>query len=330
MNDPDPDTLLFYRNLKQTKGAQARQVCYNYMNPLEEESTMYSMTGYGRASVEQDGRQLTIELKSVNHRFLDISFRMPRSFNFLEDAMRKQIGAVLSRGHVDVFATYRNTREDSKRVDFDEALLAAYMKALDRIEADTGLPDDRSLSMTARLPDVLAVTEAEEDQDALRALAAQALGDALEQMRVMRAREGDALREDIASRVNRLEAMTAQIEERYPATVREYQQKLEARVQELLGGASVDEQRLLQEVALMADRSAIAEETVRLHSHFQQIRGFMEANEPTGRKLDFIVQELNREVNTISSKSQDVPITNLVVEAKAEIEKIREQVQNVE
>lgn len=291
---------------------------------------MYSMTGYGRSSVEQDGRQLTIELKSVNHRFLDISFRMPRSFNFLEDAMRRQIGATLSRGHVDVFATYRNMREDSKRVDVDEALLKAYMNAFDRIEADTGLKDDRSLSVAARLPDVLAVTEADEDQDALRDLAAKALGEALEQMRAMRAKEGDALREDISSRVDRLEAMTAQIEARYPETVNEYKQKLEARVQELLGGATVDEQRLLQEVALMADRSAIAEETVRLHSHFQQIRGFMTATEPTGRKLDFIVQELNREVNTISSKSQDVPITNLVVEAKAEIEKIREQVQNVE
>ena len=288
------------------------------------------MTGYGRASVERDGRQLTIELKSVNHRFLDIAFRMPRSFNFMEDAMRKQIGRTLSRGHVDVFATYRNTRADSKRVDVDEALLAAYMSAFDRMEADTGLRDDRSLSVAARLPDVLAVTEAEEDQDALTALTEEALGEALEQMRAMRAREGDALREDISARVNRLEEMTVQIEARYPETVLEYRQKLETRVQELLGGATVDEQRLLQEVALMADRSAIAEETVRLHSHFAQIRGFMEAKEPTGRKLDFIVQELNREVNTISSKSQDVPITNLVVEAKAEIEKIREQVQNVE
>ena len=291
---------------------------------------MYSMTGYGRSSVEHDGRQLTIELKSVNHRFLDISFRMPRSFGFLEDAMRRQIGAVLSRGHVDVFATYRNMREDSKLVTVDEALLKAYMTAFDRIEAATGLRDDRSLSVAARLPDVMVVAEAEEDQDALKALVEEALTEALSQMRDMRAKEGEALRADIASRVDRLEDMTVRIEARYPDTVTEYRQKLEARVQELLGGATVDEQRLLQEVALMADKSAIAEETVRLHSHFQQIRGFLTQTEPAGRKLDFIVQELNREVNTISSKSQDVPITNLVVEAKAEIEKIREQVQNVE
>ncbi len=291
---------------------------------------MHSMTGYGRMSVERDGRQLTVELKSVNHRFLDLSFRMPRSFNFLEDSARKLIGEYLSRGHVDLFATYRNTREDSRRVEVDQALLAAYMTALDDIAETTGLEDDRTLSLATRLPDVLTVAEADEDQDALRALMREALTGALEQMQAMREKEGEALKSDISSRIDTLEKMTGEIETRYPETVAEYQQKLKARVEELLGGAAMDEQRLMQEVAVMADRSAIAEETVRLHSHFAQVRGFMEASEPVGRKLDFIVQELNREVNTISSKSQDVPITRLVVEAKAEIEKIREQVQNVE
>ena len=291
---------------------------------------MHSMTGYGRMSVERDGRQLTVELKSVNHRFLDLSFRMPRSFNFLEDSARKLIGEYLSRGHVDLFATYRNTREDSRRVEVDQALLAAYMTALDDIAETTGLEDDRTLSLATRLPDVLTVAEADEDQDALRALMREALTGALEQMQAMREKEGEALKSDISSRIDTLEKMTEEIEARYPETVAEYQQKLKARVEELLGGATMDEQRLMQEVAVMADRSAIAEETVRLHSHFAQVRGFMAAGEPVGRKLDFIVQELNREVNTISSKSQDVPITRLVVEAKAEIEKIREQVQNVE
>lgn len=291
---------------------------------------MHSMTGYGRMSVERDGRQLTVELKSVNHRFLDLSFRMPRSFNFLEDSARKLIGEYLSRGHVDLFATYRNTREDSRRVEVDQALLDAYMTALDGIAETTGLDDDRMLSLATRLPDVLTVAEADEDQDALRDLMREALTGALEQMQAMREKEGEALKNDISSRIDTLEKMTEEIEARYPETVAEYQQKLKARVEELLGGAAMDEQRLMQEVAIMADRSAIAEETVRLHSHFAQVRGFMEASEPVGRKLDFIVQELNREVNTISSKSQDVPITRLVVEAKAEIEKIREQVQNVE
>ena len=291
---------------------------------------MHSMTGYGRMSVERDGRQLTIELKSVNHRFLDLSFRMPRSFNCLEDMARKMIGARLARGHVDVFATYRNMREDSKKVAVDEALLSAYMTALDQIREKAGLTDNRGLMQMAQMHDVLVVSEAEEDQEALKALMEEALTGALDQMQEMRAREGESLKADVLDRIGRLEKMTGKIEERYPATVEEYRQKLRARVEELMDGATMDEQRLIQEVAVMADRSAIAEETVRLHSHFAQVREMAEDKDPVGRKLDFIVQELNREVNTISSKSQDVPITNLVVSAKAEIEKIREQVQNIE
>ncbi len=291
---------------------------------------MHSMTGYGRMSVERDGRQLTVELKSVNHRFLDLSFRMPRSFNCLEDMARKMIGARLARGHVDVFATYRNMREDSKKVTVDEALLGAYMTALDQIREKAGLADNRGLMQMAQMHDVLVVSEAEEDQEALKDLMEEALTGALDQMQEMRLREGESLKADVLDRINRLEKMTGQIEARYPATVAEYRQKLRARVEELMDGAAMDEQRLIQEVAVMADRSAIAEETVRLHSHFAQVREMAEAKEPVGRKLDFIVQELNREVNTISSKSQDVPITNLVVSAKAEIEKIREQVQNIE
>ena len=182
----------------------------------------------------------------------------------------------------------------------------------------------------AQMHDVLVVSEAEEDQEVLQSLMEEALSGALDQMEQMRAREGDSLKADVLDRINRLEDMTNQIEARYPATVEEYRAKLRARVEELMDGATMDEQRLIQEVAIMADRSAIAEETVRLASHFAQVREIAEAAEPVGRKLDFVVQELNREVNTISSKSQDVPITKLVVAAKAEIEKIREQVQNIE
>lgn len=291
---------------------------------------MYSMTGYGRAALEKEGRQITIELKAVNHRFLDLSFRMPRSFNFLEDEMRRRIGDKLARGHVDLFATYRNLREDAKSVIVDEALLGAYDRALDRVAELAGLDRRRSLMDLARMNDVLVVSEAEEDQEALKALVMEALDGALEGMLAMRQREGEALKRDLAGRLDRLENLNARIEERYPDTVREYQQKLTLRVEELLAGAQLDEQRLAQEVAIMADRSAIAEETVRLRSHIAQMRETMALDQPVGRKLDFIVQELNREVNTISSKSQDIPITQMVVEAKAEIEKMREQVQNVE
>ncbi len=290
---------------------------------------MNSMTGYGRATVDMDGRQLTVELKSVNHRFLDLNFRMPRSLGFLEEDARKLISKKLSRGHVDVFATYRNLREDAKQVTVDRALLAAYQKALDEVKSATNLKDDRTLLSVSRLGDVLSIAEADEDQQALRELMKTTMALALSEMSAMRAREGKALAKDILARVDALETLARQIEERYPETLQEHLAKMRQRVSELTE-AGVDEQRLLQELAIMADRSAISEETVRLASHIQQVREIAQLKEPVGRKLDFIVQELNREVNTISSKSQDIPITNMVVQAKAEIEKMREQVQNIE
>ena len=289
---------------------------------------MLSMTGYGRAMRELDGRQLTIELKSVNHRFLDLSFRMPRNLMFLEDDARKLIGARLSRGHVDVFMTYRNARSDARNVQVDRALFDAYVGALSGL-TDSGVQDDRSLMSIARLPDVLVVTEAEEDQDALRELLKETLDAALSQLVEMRRREGAEMKKDLSFRTDRIEEMTNAVEARYPATVEEYTRRLRASIEELIG-RNVDETRLLTEVAVMADRSAIAEETVRLHAHIAQLRECLEKAEPVGRRIDFLVQELNREVNTISSKSQDVPITQLVVSMKAEIEKLREQLQNIE
>lgn len=289
---------------------------------------MLSMTGYGRATCETDGRQLTIELKSVNHRFLDLSFRMPRNLMFLEDDARKAIAEKLARGHVDVFMTYRNLRSDARMVQVDRALFDAYAQALDTL-ANGGLRDDRSLMSVARMPDVMIVTEAEEDQDAVRALMLETMAQALEQLLAMRRREGASMAEDLGRKVDAIEEMTRKIEARYPETVEEYTRRLRASIEELIG-QNVDETRLLTEVAVMADRSAIAEETVRLHSHIQQLRETFQREEPIGRRLDFLVQELNREVNTISSKSQDVPITRLAVECKAEIEKLREQLQNVE
>ncbi len=291
---------------------------------------MYSMTGYGRANLERDGRTVTIELKSVNHRFLDLSFRMPRSLNMAEDAMRKRIAEKLNRGHVDLFASYKNARSDARVVSVDSALARAYADAFAKISEETGLKNLASAMDVARMGDVLTVTEAEEDQEALTALVMEALDVALEQMKAARLNEGERLKADMAGRIDRLEEINLQIESRYPQTVSEYEQRLRDKIEELLGDKSVDEARLTQEVAIMADRSAIAEETVRLKSHFEQVRQVLSDSAPAGRKLDFIVQELNREFNTISSKSQDVAITRLVVEAKSEIEKLREQVQNVE
>ena len=292
---------------------------------------MLSMTGYGRGFVEIDGRQMTVEVKSVNHRFLDISFRMPRNLMFLEDAARKRIGERLSRGHVDVFVTYRNLRTDAKNIQVDEALFEAYVKALTRLnEASSfNLKDDRTLMNIARLPDVMTMTEAEEDQQAVLALLDRALSEALDGLIAMRRREGEAMKADLSGRVDAIKRMTDAVEARYPETVAEYTRRLRAAVAELVG-QEVDETRLMMEVAIMADRSAIAEETVRLNSHVQQLRELFESDQPIGRRIDFIVQELNREVNTISSKSQDIPITQLTVDLKAEIEKLREQLQNIE
>lgn len=295
---------------------------------------MYSMTGYGRAAVEREGRQLTLEIKSVNHRFLDIAPRIPRSLGFLEDEMRRRIGTRVARGHVDVFATYRNLREDARTVQVDRGLFLAYRRALAQLAGEQGqegeaLADDRSLMKLAKLPDVLVVTEAEEDQEALAALMDQGLDQALDMLCQMRRREGEALKADMLGQLEGLRGLVEAIRARYPQTVAQYQVRLKERMEELLS-TPVEEARLLQEVALMADRSAISEELVRLDSHIAQMREAMDSGQPVGRKLDFIVQELNREVNTISSKSQDIPITQAVVAAKAQIEKLREQVQNVE
>ncbi|MBR6890916.1 MAG: YicC family protein [Clostridia bacterium] len=292
---------------------------------------MQSMTGYGRAFVEIDGRQMTVEVKSVNHRFLDIAFRMPRNLMFLEDAARKRIGERVARGHVDVFVTYRNLRTDARVVQVDEALFNAYADALQTLSGSSGpsLRDDRTLMGIARMPDVLTVTEAEEDQEAVKALMLGALDEALGALTAMRAREGEAIRQDLAARVDAIQNMTEQVRSRYPQTVAAYTQRLKDAVAELVD-SGVDETRLLMEAALMADRSAIDEEIVRLNSHAEQLRALLALDEPVGRRIDFIVQELNRETNTISSKSQDIPITKLTVDMKAEIEKLREQVQNVE
>lgn len=290
---------------------------------------MYSMTGYGRATAQADGRSITVELKSVNHRFLDLNFRMPRSFAFLEDTVRKTIASKLSRGHVDVFITYQNLRDDAKAVSADAGLVKAYMAALDEIASLTNVRDDRSLSLLSRFPDIMRVTETEEDEEALKTLMVEAVMNAAENLNAMRLREGEAMRDDMLSKIDEIEKETSVIEARYPETVQEYQAKLKARVEELMN-ASMDENRLAQEVAVMADRSAIAEETVRLRSHVLQAREKCLLKEPVGRSLDFIVQEMNREVNTISSKSQDIPITQSVIKLKSTIEKLREQLQNVE
>ncbi len=289
---------------------------------------MRSMTGYGRCTRAADGREMTVEVKTVNHRFLDVALRLPRHLSFAEDAMRRQIAGELARGHADVFITYRNARPDARKVVCDTALAAAYRDALSELSAATGAVNEPPLSLYTQLPDVLTVTENEEDQQAVGDLIRETLGGALSEVNAMRLREGEALRADLTEHLQLLEALRVRIAERAPGVVQDYRQRLLSRIAELEIGVP-DEQRLVQEVALFADRAAIDEELSRLSSHIAQAYALM-AGEQCGSKLNFLVQEMNREVNTIGSKALDGEIAKLVVDAKSEIEKLREQIQNVE
>ena len=289
-----------------------------------------SMTGFGRATVASDGREITIELKSVNHRYLDLAFRMPRHIGFIEDVLRQLLTGQLSRGHVDIFVNYRNTRTDARAVVIDEALMGAYLSAARKAAAQYELRDDITLSAAMRFPDVTDVIEAEEDRDAVAALAREAALRAVTAMKRMRAGEGERLCNDLLNRVTTVESIAGKIDVRAPFVVEEYRTKLSERIESMLGGVEVDRTRLATEVALFADKASINEELVRLASHITEMRKVLGADEAAGRSLDFIVQEMNREFNTIGSKANDAEITSLVIAGKGEIEKIREQVQNIE
>ena len=288
------------------------------------------MTGYGRGARIVDGRDLTIELKSVNHRFLDLAFRMPRSFACLEDSLRQLMQSRLSRGHIDVFVTYRNLRDDSKSVAVDHALLNAYRAAMQEMSGLTGLEDIARLTDYARMPDVLRVDEAEEDRDALKALALDCMNDAIDELLAMRVKEGERMGADIEARLCNIEKLTVGVAARAPQVVEEYRVRLTQRVTEIMEGQPVDLARITQEVAMYCDRVNIDEEIARMHSHLKGMRDAMASGAAVGRKLDFIVQEMNREANTMGSKASDIELVSHVVNLKSEIEKIREQVQNIE
>ena len=291
---------------------------------------MYSMTGYGRGAASREGRELTIELKSVNNRFLDIGMKLPRALSFLEDGLRKLLNDGLSRGHVDVFVNYRNLRSDAKTVRVDEALLKAYLTSARESAKALGLADDITLSRALTLPDVTTILPADEDQQALMELSQMVMTEAIENLKVMRHKEGERLKLDLSARMDTMTGYAAAIEQRAPAVVEEYRTRLTARIEELLGETEVDRARLATEVAIFADRAAIDEEIVRLNTHLVHFRELLEADEPVGRKMDFLIQEMNRECNTIGSKANDAELTSIVLLCKAEIEKLREQIQNIE
>ena len=286
------------------------------------------MTGYGRARVAAEGREITLEIKTVNHRFLDLSTRLPRALNALEDVIRSRLSGALRRGHADVSVQYVNARDDAREIRVDQALMDRYRQAADAAARATGIANDCALTFYLAQPDVMTLTTREDDQDALSSLLQTALDAALGDVVAMREREGAALKADLTAHLNALESLSRQIAALAPAVPLAYRDRLLARVAEL--GVVPDEQRLAQETALMADKCAIDEELSRLASHIAQMREAMEADGEAGRRLDFLTQELNREVNTVGSKALDAAITRLVVAAKSEIEKLREQVQNIE
>ena len=289
-----------------------------------------SMTGYGRSQATVNGMDITVELKSVNHRYYEYSSRLPRSYGFLDDKLKSYLQNTISRGKVDVYVSIETVDAPGSEVVINYALADGYLKALRELGERYALRDDVSVMGLARYPDILSVRKAAEDEDAIWEAVRQVADQALERFIAMRDREGARMREDVLSRRDTILRAVEIVEERSPQTVREHMEKVEARMKELLGTASVDEQRLLTEAALFADKIAVAEETVRLRSHMDQLEHMLNENEPVGRKLDFLVQEINRETNTIGSKAQDVQLARLVVDIKAEIEKIREQIQNIE
>ena len=289
-----------------------------------------SMTGYGRSQEIIDGLSVVVELKSVNHRFFEYSSRLPRGYGFLDDKLKTFLQQRVSRGKVDVFVQIHALETAGSEVVVDHGLAESYLNALRELSDRYDLRDDVSAAALSRYPEVLTVRQAEVDEEAVWAAVQTVTSSAVDRFVAMREIEGARMREDVLSRAATIRKAVALVEEKSPETVRAHMEKVETRIRELLDGVPVDEARLLNEAAVFADKVAVAEETVRLNSHLDQLEQLLNSDEAVGRKLDFLVQEINRETNTIGSKCSDLNLTRIVVDIKAEIEKIREQIQNIE
>ncbi len=288
------------------------------------------MTGYGRAQAVVEGIQVSVELKSVNHRYLEFSPRVPRGCAFLEDKLKTLVSNRVARGKVDLFLTLNTSALGETVININKPFADAYISALKQLSKEYKVKYDVSVSSLSRNSEIFEITKSEMDEDLLWSIVKDVATDAINNFVEMRSVEGLKLKEDVVSRVKFIEEKVAFVEERSPQTVKEYREKLEQRMKDLLGDINIDEQRLLLETGIIADKLAVSEETVRLRSHMSQLCKLLESEEAVGRKLDFIVQEMNREANTIGSKAQDIEIAGAVVDIKSEIEKIREQIQNIE
>lgn len=288
------------------------------------------MTGYGKGQTAHNGRQVTIEVKAVNHRFLDLNLKLPKGFLFLDELIRKTLSKVISRGHLDVYVTYDNQSEDKGSYICNNQLGKDFYFLGELLSREIGIENDLTISSIMKAPDVLERVMPEENEEELKNLVVLSLASALTSLEEMRIAEGDEIKKDLALKLDILKKMRDEIESLSPKVTVDYKEKLTARISEYLAMPELDEQRIATEVALFADRSAIDEELTRLKSHFKQFDDLLVSEDPVGRKLDFLLQEINRETNTIGSKANFIEITNLVLKMKNEIEKIREQVQNIE
>ena len=289
-----------------------------------------SMTGYGRAVQTIDGREITVELRSVNNRYLDCTVKLPRMFSFAEDGVKNRVKAAVSRGKVDVYIGVNAVQTADVQVAVNRPVLESYLAALRQIETEYGVRDDVTVMSLARLPDVFSVEKTQEDEQKLTQDILSVAEEAISRYNAMRETEGAALETDLRGRAATILERVALVEQRSPATVAEYRERLRQKMQEVLQNTAIDEGRILQEAAIYADRIAVDEETVRLRSHLAQLGDMLTKGGAIGRKLDFLLQELNREANTIGSKCNDLELSNVVVDMKAELEKIREQTQNIE
>lgn len=289
-----------------------------------------SMTGYGRREAVTDGKKILVEIKSVNHRYSDYNIKVQRHLGFLEDKIRKHVSSAITRGKVDIYLNVENFETADKEIRLNREIARNYIEVLHELRDEFGLKDDITVSNVARNPDIFQTERVEEDEEQLWNTVKTVLDCALGDFVAMREREGERIEKDLCDRIEYMRTLVTTIDERSPQTVQEYSDRLYEKIKEVLDGRGIDEARILTEVAIYADKVAVNEETVRLTSHFEEFDNIIGSGEPAGRRLDFLIQEINREVNTIGSKASDIEIAKTVVTLKGEIEKLREQIQNIE
>lgn len=289
-----------------------------------------SMTGYGRAQKILNGRDISVEIRSVNHRYYEYTSRIPRTYSYIDEKLKSLLKSAISRGKAEVSVTINNIEGKDAQIAINKDIAEGYVAALRSISEELGLKDDLVLSKLIKIPDIFNIQKTPDDEEQISADVSEVTSEALERFVVMRETEGERLKKDILEKADFIIERVGMVEAQSPVTVEAYRNRLYKKLSEVLADKNIDEQRIITEAAIFSEKIAVDEETVRLRSHIAQLRDILESNEPVGRKLDFIIQEINREVNTIGSKAQDLSITKIVVDMKSEIEKIREQIQNVE